>query len=429
MGKYAMITVAHDIDCSDTVVIGDYSSLAGYHCTILTHSLNLVRGRFVTGSVVIGDHTAVMSDSVLLSGTKVPARSIVSAGSVVNTPLTAELTFYSGNPAESVRSLPDSLGFFHRGEEGYPDFATASYWGRPLGTCPAVPGLPPTGGKASGRLEEWRDCLRRRPARPISAPPPTSPPTPDRPAVITACGRVVTFAQLEERSSRLAQALFAHGLRPGDHVAVLLPNDHRTHEVAFGLQRSGLYYTHGQHAPGRRGGGVHRQRLRRPHAHHRRPRLAPAGGGAGPPDARRRPAPDDRATPSRPGHTSYDEFVAGFPGEPLAEELEGFPMLYSSGTTGHPKGIRRPLTGEPFGTERHARADARQIMGFGPGDVYLSSGPALPLRPAGVVHDGAAHGRDGGGDGALRPRGAAWRSSSGTGSRTPSSSRRCSCAC
>ena len=65
----------------------------------------------------------------------------------------------------------------------------------------------------------------------------------ERPAVITASGQVVTFAQLEERSSRLAQALFAHGLRPGDHVAVLLPNDDRTHEVAFALQRSGLYYT------------------------------------------------------------------------------------------------------------------------------------------------------------------------------------------
>ena len=66
---------------------------------------------------------------------------------------------------------------------------------------------------------------------------------PDRPAVITSSGRVVTFAELEERSCRLAQALFAHGLRTGDHVAVLLPNDDRTHEVAFGLQRSGLYYT------------------------------------------------------------------------------------------------------------------------------------------------------------------------------------------
>jgi acetyltransferase-like isoleucine patch superfamily enzyme len=117
MGKYAMITVAHEIDCSDRVEIGDHSSLAGFRCTILTHSLNLVRDRFVTGPVEIGAHAAVMSGSTLLSGTRVPARSIVAAGSVINTPLTDELTFYSGSPAEPVRDLPETLGFFHRGEE------------------------------------------------------------------------------------------------------------------------------------------------------------------------------------------------------------------------------------------------------------------------------------------------------------------------
>lgn len=116
MGRHAMITVAHEIDCSDRVEIGDYSSLAGFRCTILTHSLNLVRDRFVTGPVEIGPHAAVMSGSTLLSGTRVPARSIVSAGSVINTPLTEELTFYGGSPAEPVRNLPETLGFFHRGE-------------------------------------------------------------------------------------------------------------------------------------------------------------------------------------------------------------------------------------------------------------------------------------------------------------------------
>ena len=121
MGKHAMITTAHDIDCSDRVEIGDNSALAGFRCTILTHSLNLVRDRFVTGSVEIGDHTAVMSGATLLSGTRVPSRSVVSAGSVVNTPLSDELTFYSGNPAEAVRSLPETLGFFHRGEGGFDD--------------------------------------------------------------------------------------------------------------------------------------------------------------------------------------------------------------------------------------------------------------------------------------------------------------------
>jgi acetyltransferase-like isoleucine patch superfamily enzyme len=115
-----MITMAHEIDCSDRVEIGDYSSLAGFRCTVLTHSLNLVRDRFVTGPVEIGAHAAVMSGSTLLSGTRVPPRTVVSAHSVVNTPLSDELTFYSGNPAVAVRSLPETLGFFHRGEDGMP---------------------------------------------------------------------------------------------------------------------------------------------------------------------------------------------------------------------------------------------------------------------------------------------------------------------
>src|SRR5579859_3971208 len=66
---------------------------------------------------------------------------------------------------------------------------------------------------------------------------------PERAAVITSSGKAVTFGELEERSCQLAQALHAHGLREGDHVAVLMLNDERTHEVVFGLQRSGLYYT------------------------------------------------------------------------------------------------------------------------------------------------------------------------------------------
>jgi len=121
MGKHAMVTVAHEIDCSDRVEIGDFSGLVGFRCTILTHSLNLVRDRFATGAVVIGHHTAVMSGSTLLSGMRVPSRCVVSANSVVNTPLTEELTFYSGNPAEAVRTLPETLAYFHRGEGGDAD--------------------------------------------------------------------------------------------------------------------------------------------------------------------------------------------------------------------------------------------------------------------------------------------------------------------
>lgn len=115
LGDHAMITVGHEIDLSDRVEIGAHSAVAGFRSQILTHSLNLVRDRQETSPVEIGAHTAIMSGCILLSGTRVPARCIVSAGSVVNTKLTKELTFYRGNPAEAVRELPERLQYFHRG--------------------------------------------------------------------------------------------------------------------------------------------------------------------------------------------------------------------------------------------------------------------------------------------------------------------------
>ena len=113
--RHSMVTIGHSIDCADRVELGEYSAIAGYRCAILTHSLDLARDRFVATPVVIGDRSAVMSGCTLLNGTTVPSRAIVSAGSVVTTKLSAELTFYRGNPAEPVRALPERLRYFRRG--------------------------------------------------------------------------------------------------------------------------------------------------------------------------------------------------------------------------------------------------------------------------------------------------------------------------
>jgi len=116
LGKYARITVGHKIDCADRVELGDHAAMAGFQTTVLTHGLDLVRDRDVTGPVEIGEHTAVMTDCILLSGARVPSFCVVSAGSVVNTKLTDEYTLYGGNPAQAVRELSADLGFFQREE-------------------------------------------------------------------------------------------------------------------------------------------------------------------------------------------------------------------------------------------------------------------------------------------------------------------------
>jgi len=66
---------------------------------------------------------------------------------------------------------------------------------------------------------------------------------PSRAVVMAGSGAVVTYGELEERSRRLAQLLRAAGLRPGDHLAVLLENHPRYFDVFWAATRAGLYCT------------------------------------------------------------------------------------------------------------------------------------------------------------------------------------------
>jgi acyl-coenzyme A synthetase/AMP-(fatty) acid ligase len=93
-----------------------------------------------------------------------------------------------------------------------------------------------------------------------------------------------------------------------------------------------------------------------------------------------------------PGFVSLEDAVASAPSdEPLGEELEGSVMLYSSGTTGRPKGVRRPLARVPAGDPKSTIAAVGLLMLFGmkEGDVYLSPAPlyhAAPLAFASSQH-------------------------------------------
>ena len=202
---------------------------------------------------------------------------------------------------------------------------------------------------------------------------------PDRAAVITGAGRTVTYAELEAKSCRLAQALSADGLRPGDHVAVVLPNDHRTHEVAWGLQRSGLYYTMvNSHLAAEEAAYIVNDcgaqvLITSAALSALATELVPLT-----PGLTHRLSIGDTAVD---GYDSYDDFIAAAEPVPLDTELEGSPMLYSSGTTGRPKGIRRPLTDKPFGSESTLGPMLTHLMGFAEGDVYLSPAPLYHSAP------------------------------------------------
>jgi fatty-acyl-CoA synthase len=163
-------------------------------------------------------------------------------------------------------------------------------------------------------------------------------------------------------------------------VAAVLLNDHRTLEVAWGLQRSGLYMTfvNTHLSPEETAYIVNdceaRVLITSSALNGLSEALVPLTPGIGLRLAIGSPVPS--------GSESYEAFVRDQPPTPLADEQEGSAMLYSSGTTGRPKGIRRPLSGLPFGRGQSILVPILGgIMGFEEGDVYLNPAPLYHAAP------------------------------------------------
>lgn len=84
------------------------------------------------------------------------------------------------------------------------------------------------------------------------------------------------------------------------------------------------------------------------------------------------------------GYTSYERALAAHPATPLAQEPEGGLMLYSSGTTGRPRGTKPPLSGARFGERPNSLAVLMQSRwGFGPDTVFLCPTPMYHGAPFG----------------------------------------------
>jgi fatty-acyl-CoA synthase len=93
-----------------------------------------------------------------------------------------------------------------------------------------------------------------------------------------------------------------------------------------------------------------------------------------------------------PGFERYDDVIAATPSGALGDEREGREMLYSSGTTGRPKGVRKPLPNTPFGDPSAAPVQVAQGIaryGIGPGKVYLSPAPLYHAAP--LVYSMSVH--------------------------------------
>jgi long-chain acyl-CoA synthetase len=212
---------------------------------------------------------------------------------------------------------------------------------------------------------------------------------PDKPAVVMgSTGLVITYAELDAAANRLSQVLHAAGLRPGDHVAFCLENHPRFLEVAWGCAYAGLIYTacSSRLTEGELAYIVDdceaRAFITSAYKAEQAAAIRPAT-----PRVELRLMLDGAIN----GYESYEAAVASQPSTPLPDRRAGTDMLYSSGTTGRPKGVKVEQVEKPLGAELSGVASLLSLlMGAQPSMVYLSPAPlyhAAPLRFCMATHE------------------------------------------
>ena len=207
---------------------------------------------------------------------------------------------------------------------------------------------------------------------------------PDKPAVVNAAtGSTVTYRELDQRSNRLAQLLWAKGLRPGDHVALFMENHLAFFEVTWAALRSGLYLTAiNRYLTADEAGYI----LENCEAQALIASAHLQDIAAALPAQAPRCATCLMVDGSTGGFEPYEAALAEYPATPLADEPAGGLMLYSSGTTGRPKGVLRPLPGKPIRENVRAASGLHKMAwGFDEHTVYLSPAPLYHAAPLGFV--------------------------------------------
>jgi long-chain acyl-CoA synthetase len=204
---------------------------------------------------------------------------------------------------------------------------------------------------------------------------------PKHPAIVMAqSGVTITHGELEARANKLAHLLRAAGLKRGDHFAVFMENHPRYIECGTAGERSGLYYTNinsyltsGELAYILNNSlsqvlitsGSHLAVAREALCDCPRVKICLVVDGPGDGDAVR----------------NLDEATAELPHTPIPDESKGWAMLYSSGTTGQPKGILRPLVDTPARHMTPLAAAIAKLWNVRNGDICLVPAPLYHSAP------------------------------------------------
>ena len=197
-------------------------------------------------------------------------------------------------------------------------------------------------------------------------------------AVLASTHETLTYGELDDRSNQFSHYLFDKGLRRGDHIAVFMDNNLRFFEVVWAALRSGLYVT-----------TINRYLT----AEEVQYIIEDSGSQALVSTAALQEVAEEVAPliPDCPnrlltgnevvGWENYENAIDDLPSEPLPEQWIGGSMLYSSGTTGRPKGIIRALPALRYSDLPEPSEGGSGFYGFDQHSIYLSPAPLYHSAP------------------------------------------------
>ncbi|MCP3713513.1 AMP-binding protein [Paraburkholderia sp. CNPSo 3274] len=193
-------------------------------------------------------------------------------------------------------------------------------------------------------------------------------------------GVSVTYRELDERSNQVARMLRDHGIAAGDRVAILLENRPAFFELCWGAQRSGAVYvcisTHLNTADAAY--IIENSDAKLLVTSYSQREIARALVQQTP-GLTARLMMDDTVD----GFASYEQILASHPTTRIDDETTGCDMLYSSGTTGRPKGVFTLPRNADIEAPTLVTELARALYGFNAEMRFLSPAPlyhAAPLR-------------------------------------------------
>ena len=114
IGEHSAITKNHHLDCTNTIIIGKFTTVAGYQSQLLTHSIDILEGRQNSNPICIGEYCFVGTNSVVLGGAVLPSFSVLGAKSLLNKAYQNEYFLYGGVPAKPISEILKNTKYFLR---------------------------------------------------------------------------------------------------------------------------------------------------------------------------------------------------------------------------------------------------------------------------------------------------------------------------